>query len=324
MADINEPDVSKGQVKIKIKNLGLNYAEVQSRKGLYGWAPKIPYVLGMEAYGEIVEVADGCSNSKVGNKVIVGTQFGSYAEYICVDEPQTLPAFEHFSEEENAAFAVNYMTAWVSLINIARLKPSDSVLIQIAAGGVGTAAVQIAKSIGCKVFGTASSDEKIKLLQSLNVDVPINYLDSDFSAVIRDEMNGDGVDVVLEMVGGDIFKKSRELLNPFGRIVVAGFASLNLKKWNPISWWNTWKDIPRASVTSLGESSTGLMATHLGYLLKNPDLMTSIWKNLTAFTKEHSIRPIIGHRFSFSELPEAHRLMESRKSKGKIIIKVSE
>ena len=324
MTDIKEPDTGNDQVKIKIKNIGLNYAEVQSRKGLYGWAPKLPYILGMESYGEIVEVGEECKDRSVGESVIVGTQFGSYAEYISVNESQALPAFAYFSDEENAAFMVNYMTAWVSLINIARLQPSDSVLIQIAAGGVGTAAVQIAKSMGCKVFGTASSDEKIKLLEDLNVDVPINYVDRDFSTVVRDEMNGGGVDVVLEMVGGDVFKKSRKLLNPFGRIVVAGFASLNLKKWNPFSWWNTWKDIPKASVTSLGESSTGLMATHLGYLLKKPELMRSIWNDLTAFSKEHSIHPIIGHRFSFSELPDAHRLMESRKSKGKIIIKVSE
>ena len=166
------------------------------------------------------------------------------------------------------------MTAWVSLIDLARLRPSDSVLIQVAAGGVGTAAVQIAKAFGCRVFGTASSDEKIRLLKELNVDVPINYKKSDFTEIIRNDRNGGGVDVVLEVVGGTVFKKSRELLNPFGRIVVAGFASLDLIKWNPLSWLKTYRAIPRASVSKLGESSTGFMATHLGYLLKKPKLMT--------------------------------------------------
>ena len=324
ISEVSEPCPNDKQVKVKIKTIGLNYAEIQSRKGLYGWAPKLPYILGMECYGEIIQTGSKCTKRKQGDLVIVGTQFGSYAEYIVVDENQALPAIQNFTSEENAAFAVNYMTAWVSLIDIARLKSSDTVLIQVAAGGVGTAAVQIAKSFGCKVFGTASSDEKIELLKTLNVDVPINYKTTDFSKIIRNNMDGNGVDVILEVVGGDVFKKSINLLNPFGRIVVAGFASLDLKKWNPISWINTYKSIPRASVTKLGESSTGFMATHLGYLLKKPDLMTKVWSELIDFTLKHKIKPIIGHTFSFSEIPKAHELMESRNSKGKIVIQVAD
>ena len=324
MVDIPEPIPNHNQVKIKVKHIGLNYAEIQSRKGLYGWAPKLPYTLGMEAYGEVVEVGPECNQRQVGDLVIIGTQFGSYSEYIIVDEPQALPAISNFTPEENAAFAVNYMTAWVSLMDIARLRPSDSVLIQVAAGGVGTAAVQIAKAFGCRVFGTASSDEKIRLLEDLNVDVPINYKKTDFVEIVRSDQDGGGVDVVLEVVGGDVFKKSRDLLNPFGRIVVAGFASLDLNKWNPLSWLKTYRSIPRASVAKLGESSTGLSATHLGYLLKKPDLMTKIWNDLSEFTEKHNIRPIVGHTFNFSDISKAHELMESRKSKGKIVVKVSE
>ena len=204
-----EPTPDHNQVKIKVKHIGLNYAEIQSRKGLYGWAPKLPYTLGMEGYGEIVEIGSSCSHRAVGDLVIIGTQFGSYAEYIVVEEAQALPAISHFTPEENAAFAVNYMTAWVSLMDIARLRPSDSVLIQVAAGGVGTAAVQIAKAFGCRVFGTASSDEKIRLLENLNVDVPINYKKTDFTEIIRSDQDGGGVDVVLEVVGGDVFKKKQ-------------------------------------------------------------------------------------------------------------------
>ena len=324
MVDVPEPIPNHNQVKIKVKHIGLNYAEIQSRKGLYGWAPKLPYTLGMEGYGEVVEVGSECNQRQVGDLVIIGTQFGSYAEYIVVEESQALPAISHFTPEENAAFAVNYMTAWVSLMDIARVRPSDSVLIQVAAGGVGTAAVQIAKAFGCRVFGTVSSDEKIRLLEDLNVDVPINYKKTDFTDIIRSDRDGGGVDVVLEVVGGDVFKKSRDLLNPFGRIVVAGFASLDLKKWNPLSWLKTYISIPRASVTKLGESSTGFMATHLGYLLKKPELMTKIWNDLSDFTEKHSIKPIVGHIFNFTEISKAHELMESRKSKGKIVIKVSD
>ena len=147
-----------------------------------------------------------------------------------------------------------------------------------------------------------------------------NYLHEDFEEVIKHKMNNNGVDVVLEVVGGDVFKKSMKLLNPFGRTVVAGFASLNLKKMNPISWVNTWKDIPRAKVADLAESSTGLLATHLGYLLNSGSLLREVWDELVTFTIKHGIKPIIGHRFEFDDLSKAHELMESRNSYGKIII----
>ena len=147
----------------------------------------------------------------------------------------------------------------------------------------------------------------------------INYEEEDFEKVIRQKLKG-GIDVVLEVVGGNVFKKSMNLLNPFGRTVVVGFASLNLNKFNPLSWLRTWKDIPRSKVNQLAESSTGLGATHLGYLLKDESLLNEAWDELVSFTVEHGIKPIIGHRFDFIDLPKSHELMESRNSYGKIII----
>ncbi len=317
----NSPDPIPGseEIRVKIGKIGLNYAEVQSRKGLYGWAPKLPYTLGMEAYGTIDMIGDSVNRRKVGERVIVGCQYGTYAEKIVIPERQALSPVISFSDDENAAFAVNYLTAWVALMKIARLNPKDTVLIHAAAGGVGTAAVQIAKKFGCLVIGTASKNEKINMLKYLGIDLAINYSHEDFEEVIKRKLNG-GVDVVLEVVGGNVFKKSMNLLNPFGRTVVVGFASLNLNKFNPISWVNTWKDIPRAKVTKLAESSTGLLATHLGYLLKNESLLNEVWNELVSFTVEHGIKPIIGHRYDFNDLSEAHELMESRNSYGKIII----
>ena len=318
--DSPEPVPGTEEIRVKIEKLGLNYAEVQSRKGLYGWAPKLPYTLGMEAVGTVDMIGESVKNKKVGEKVIVGCQYGTYAEKIVIPERQALPPIISFSDDENTAFPVNYLTAWVALMKVARLKSNDTVLIHAAAGGVGTAAVQIAKKFGCYVIGTASKNEKIELLNDLGIDMAINYLHEDFEEVIKRKINNNGVDVVLEVVGGDVFKKSMKLLNPFGRTVVAGFASLNLKKMNPISWVNTWKDIPRAKVADLAESSTGLLATHLGYLLNNESLLREVWDELVTFTIKHGIKPIIGHRFEFDELSKAHELMESRNSHGKIII----
>jgi len=314
-----EPIPASEEVRVKIHKIGLNYAEVQSRKGLYGWAPKLPYTLGMEAVGTVDLIGESVKSRKVGEKVIVGCQYGTYAEKIVIPEKQALTPIITFSDDENAAFGVNYLTAWVALMKIARLEPKDTVLIHAAAGGVGTAAVQIAKNYGCYVIGTASKNEKLNMLKDLGIGMAINYEEEDFEKVIRQKLKG-GIDVVLEVVGGNVFKKSMNLLNPFGRTVVVGFASLNLNKFNPLSWLRTWKDIPRSKVNQLAESSTGLGATHLGYLLKDESLLNEAWDELVSFTVEHGIKPIIGHRFDFIDLPKSHELMESRNSYGKIII----
>jgi len=314
-----EPIPASEEVRVNIHKIGLNYAEVQSRKGLYGWAPKLPYTLGMEAVGTVDLIGESVKSRKVGEKVIVGCQYGTYAEKIVIPEKQALTPIITFSDDENAAFGVNYLTAWVALMKIARLEPKDTVLIHAAAGGVGTAAVQIAKNYGCYVIGTASKNEKLNMLKDLGIGMAINYEEEDFEKVIRQKLKG-GIDVVLEVVGGNVFKKSMNLLNPFGRTVVVGFASLNLNKFNPLSWLRTWKDIPRSKVNQLAESSTGLGATHLGYLLKDESLLNEAWDELVSFTVEHGIKPIIGHRFDFIDLPKSHELMESRNSYGKIII----
>jgi NADPH:quinone reductase-like Zn-dependent oxidoreductase len=183
--DIPIPEPKAGEVRVKIEMIGINYAEILSRKGLYGWAPKKPYVPGMEAFGQIDKVGEEVQGREIDQKVVIGTQFGCYAEYVVVKEQKVLPAIPRFSPEENAAFTVNFMTAWVSLFEMARMRPTDSVLINIAAGGVGSAAVQLAKKYGCTVYGTVGSDEKIDLVNGLQIDKAINYRKVDFEEKIK-------------------------------------------------------------------------------------------------------------------------------------------
>jgi len=253
--------------------------------------------------------------------VIVGTQFSSYAEKIVIPETRALPAIKKYSAEENAAFAVNYMTAFASLFKTARLKPTDTILIHAAAGGVGTAAVQLATCFGCTVYGTAGNDKKLELLQKVGIKRAFNYNKGDFEKEIDEITDGKGLDVILEVVGGDVFKKSLRLLKPFGHLVVAGFASLNLQKWNPHSWWRTWNDRPRADILHMAEHSYSIGSIHLGYLLKDIHRMMLLWQELVSFTDENKIRPIIGRTFDFDEISKAHEYIESRKSSGKIVVK---
>lgn len=321
--ELKEPLPGRGEVCVKIVCAGINYAEILSRKGLYGWAGKRPYVLGMEASGVIDSMGKGVGKFKIGQKVIVGTKSGTYAEKIVVPNEHISPILERYTMEENASFLVNYMTAWVLLVKMAKIAPGDKVLITAAAGGVGTAAVQIASCYGCKVYGMAGSEEKIKLIKSLGAQEGYNYRNQDcFKHLIEDT---GGVDVVLEMVGGEVFKKSLNVTNPFGRVVVGGFASLDLKKWNPLSWIKTWQDIPRVKVGDLAKKSIAVMSSHLGYLLEEePQQMGDILGDLKDFVLKHNIKPVVGKIFQFEEASAAHMHIESRQSVGKVLLKMED
>jgi NADPH2:quinone reductase len=317
--EVPEPQPGPGEVRVRVQHLGINFAEILSRRGQYGWAPKLPYTLGMEAYGHISAVGPDVARS-VGEPVIAGAQYGSYAEQMIVPAYMALPPPDHFTPEENAAFLVNYMTAWVGLMKLARLQPTDAVLVNAAAGGVGTAAVQLAKARGCTVFGTASHPNKLALLDRLSVDHPINYQEQDFEAVVRETQHGGGVDVVLELVGGETFRKSQALLNPFGRLVIAGMAGLKWNKRNPLTWPRMLRNIPLINPLQMAQRSSGLMATHIGYLIRNPEVVQTEWAALGDYVREHSIRPVISAVFPFDQLPHAHHFVESRQSHGKVVV----
>lgn len=320
LKEVETPKPGENDVLVKLQYSGVNYAEILSRKGLYGWAVKRPYILGMEGSGIIEAVGKNVPMTRIGETVMVGTQYGCYAEKVVAPQEQALPILPTLDIIKSAAFLVNYMTAWVSLFTLAKLAPGEKVLITAAAGGVGTAAVQLALKSGCKVFALAGNTEKISFLESLGVTAAISYYHKNWFEELSDRSGG--VDVALEMVGGEIFKKSYECLMPFGRLVVAGFASLDLKKWNPASWWKTWHDLPRVSVMKLAEKSVAIMASHLGYLLKNPSKMHEIFEELREFVNTHQIKPHVQKIFPIENVVEAHRFIESRKNIGKILLKI--
>ncbi len=318
--EVEEPRPGPGEVLVKLHYVGINYAEILSRKGLYGWRPKGAYIPGMEGAGVIEAVGEGVPEQRVGEKVMVGSKFGCYAEKVVVRSEQALPVLEGFSMQEAAAFVVNYMTAWVSLFELAKVQPTETVLVTAAAGGVGSAAVQLCAKHGCKVYGLASNEKKLELIRKLGAHRALNYRSEKYDEIIRQEQGG--VDVVLEMVGGDIYKKNLELTRFFGRIVVAGFASFDLKKWNPFSWYKTWKDLPRVPIATMSHKSIGVFAMHLGYLLKDQERTRQCFERMRDFVQKHSIKPIVGKIFPLEKAAEAHQFIESRQSMGKVLLKV--
>jgi NADPH:quinone reductase-like Zn-dependent oxidoreductase len=321
LTEVPDPEPAPGQVRVRVEAIGINYAEVLSRKGLYGWAPKRPYVPGMEAVGTVAALGPGATRRSLGERVLCGMQHGAYAEAVVVDEARALPAPEGFSLEECAAYAVNFMTAWVALVELARVRATDRVAITAAAGGVGTAAVQIALAHGCRVLGMAGSEAKLERVRALGAQRTVCYRSPDFPARLAEATADGGLDVVLETVGGDVYRACLERLAPFGRLVVAGYAGLDYRLWNPLSWWRAWRGAPRVDVMEAAVASTGVMATHIGYLLPDEERLLRVWAALTDFTREHGLRPVVGRTFGFEELPEAHRFMESRESEGKLVVR---
>ena len=320
MTEVSEPEPKTGEVKVAVRAIGINYAEVMSRKGIYGWAPRRPYILGMEACGVIESVGEGVSQKRVGEKVMVGAQHGAYAEKMVADERQAIALPRGFSFEEGAALMVNFLTAWVALFECARLSAKESLFISAAAGGVGSAAVMLAKKNKSRVYGAAGGPEKIKYLKNLGVDLAIDYRKDDFTRPVIAATGGRGVDVVLETVGGDVFRQSLDLMAPFAKIVVVGYASLKLQKWNPLTWYGAWKNAPKVNVSNFMKKTHGFYATHIGYLLKDKETLEPVKEKMLQYIKKHKIKPVVGKVFSFEEIPAAHEYMESRKSMGKIVI----
>lgn len=317
-----DPEPGPDQLRVRVAAIGINYAEVLSRKGLYGWAPEIPYVLGMEAAGTVEAVGEGVVDREVGERVVVGTRHGAYATHLIVGTGAALPAIDGFSLVENAAFPVNYATAWVGLVEMGRIRAGDRVLVSPAGGGVGTAAVQIAHHVGCTVVAAAGSDAKLERVEELGANVTVNYRRKGWRERLEDAV-GPGVDVALEMVGGDVFDAVKGVLAPFGQVVVMGYASLDYDRWNPLSWWRAWRGMPRMSLDEMLRNSHGMASSHLGFLLEDRARMERVWRELVDFVGRHRIRPRVGHVLPFDEAAEAHRLIESRKSFGKVVLRVA-
>jgi NADPH:quinone reductase-like Zn-dependent oxidoreductase len=320
LTEVPDPRPADNEVLVQLQYIGINYAEILSRKGLYGWKPKGIYIPGMEASGIILEVGKGVDSARIGQKVMIGTQHGCYAEKITVPSHQALAAIPTYSMQENAAFLVTFITAWVMLVELAHLQSSDTVLVTAAAGGVGSAAVQLAAQMGCKVYGLAGNQAKIDFVQTLGAAGAFNYRGSGWQKQVRDSLSG--ADVVLEFVGGDIFKFCFDLLNPFGRMLIAGFASFNLQKWNPFSWYRTWRDMPRIPIAGLAKKTGAVMASHLGYLLKQPERMIGIYQKLASYVAKHEIKPVIDREFPFEDVLQAHLFIEQRNNIGKVLLKV--
>ncbi len=323
--NVPKPDITtSNELLINLKYSGINFAEILARRGLYKWVPsRTGFILGMEGAGIVEEIGSDVTNFKKGDSVIVARGFGCHAEYASLDKKYVFPAIPGYTLQQNAAFSGSFLTAYIALVQMARVRAGETILVQAAAGALGTATVILAKALGLKVAGTASSPEKINILQNYGVDLGINYSKLRFKDKILEWTNFKGVDVVLESVGGEIFRDSLLCLSPMGRLVFVGLSSIRFNKFNPLTWWSTYKLIPRINLLNMLGKSQGILAFHVGRLLDTSYTeLREVFEDLVDFVSQHQITPPIGRIFPLERIAEAHQLIESRQSIGKVLLEI--
>jgi len=296
LVELPDPEPKPGEVRLRVEACGLNYADVMQREGLYPNGPKPPFIPGVEAAG-IVEAGDSLP---AGSRVVAIGTHGCHADRVCVYAAACMPVPDSMSFVEAAAFPVQYLTAYHALTTVGKAEPGETVLIHAAAGGVGTAAIQIGKLLGLRVIGTASSEEKRKRVLELGADEALSYDEFD------QKLTGKNApEVILEAVGGDVFRRSLTILPTLGRLVVFGASS---------------KDVQPIDTLKILFRSQAVLGLHLSAIFERPALLSRSLATLFEWISQGKLKMQVGHVLPLAQIVEAHQLLSSRRSYGKIVL----
>jgi NADPH:quinone reductase len=303
--DVPDPQVGAGEVLIKVAAAGVNYADLGRRKGTYARQIALPAILGSEVAGTVAQIGPGVEGFTPGERVMAWAGRGGYAEYVTapVATVYTIPASLSF--EAAAGMPVVFLTAYHLLKTCARVRPSETVLIQAAASGVGTIAVQLAKLWSARVIATASTDDKLKRVQELGADVLINYSQSDFVSAVMQVTDQHGVEIVLECVGGEVLTKSLTCLAPMGRLMIYGRASGTLPLLDP------------AHILTRNIAVIGL---HLGMPPWRPEMHREPMQELLELVRAGHVKPIVDRTFPLQDAAAAHQYLADRRTMGKVLL----
>lgn len=304
LRDVALPEPGAGQIRIRVKAAGINYADIMQRDGLYPNGPAAPFGAGFEVAGIVDALGEGVTHWAVGDEVMGFCQNG-YSEYVVAPAAQTMPKPEQLDFHQAAAVPCQYLTAYHALLTLGRLREGQTVLIQAAAGGLGTLMVQIARNVGARVIGTASSPEKCALIERLGCAHPIQYTSTDFVPVVKETTGGKGCDLIIESVGGEIFEKSLKCLKSRGMLVTLGIAS---------------KEAPSVSAVKLLANNWIIAGMHLmGYTSDLPAMANAL-RDLHTWLLDGRIEIVAKHHFSIEHAAEAQQFISDRKSSGKVVL----
>ncbi len=305
--DVPEPQPAPGEVIIRVEAVGINFADTMTTRGSYSGMPPPPFISGREFAG----VVDG-----TGERVMGYMQWGAAAQKIAMKPSHLWPQPKGWTSAQSAAFPVNFLTAylayWKAGITPDAMEPirwphqhSRRVLIHAVAGGVGTAAVQIGKLLGIETYGTASSHEKLERVKKLGLDHAINYREVDYEQRVKELTNGEGVDAVFEMLGGEHTAKSLRCCRAFGRVIIYGTATGQRHQFDS------------AVMMAKSLSAHGLW---LSVLAKDHELINRTLRVMQPWIEDGKLHPEIGHTLPMEQAGEGHRLLLQRANYGKIVL----
>jgi len=318
--EATDPGCGAGDVLIRVRASGVNFADILARQGLYPDAPKIPCVIGYEVAGTIEAVGTAVAEFTNGQPVIALTRFGGYSDLVSVPANQVFGKPESLTFEQAAALPVNYLTAYGLLVAMGSLAGGESVLIHNAGGGVGLAALDIARHIGAITYGTASAS-KHNFLKERGLDNAIDYRRGDWLPVLLDLTEGKGVELIIDPLGGANWKKSYKALRSTGRLGVFGFsAAAGLGLASKVSLLKELARIPWFYPLSMMGSNKGVFGLNLGHLWhENAKIREWTRAILTGIT-DGWVQPYVDKAFPFEEASAAHQYIESRKNIGKVVL----
>jgi len=307
--DMPEPIARPGEVVVRVEAVGINFADTMSTRGVYKSTPPPPFISGREFAG----VVEG-----TGERVMGYTQYGAAAEKIAASRKLIWPQPMGWTSPQSAAFPVNFFTAylafWKAGMTSDAIEPvyvagdrKRRVLIHAVAGGVGTAAVQIGRVLEIETYGTASSDEKLARVKQLGLDFAINYREVDYEQRVLELTQGEGVDAVFEMLGGEHTAKSLRCCRDFGRVIIYGTATGERQKFDV------------GTMMARGLSAHGLW---LSFLVNDHTLMNDCMKAMQPWIEQGKLHPEIGHTLAMDRAGEAHRLLLQRANYGKIVLTI--
>jgi NADPH2:quinone reductase len=304
--ELPTPEPKPGEVRVAIRAASLNFPDLLIVRGQYQFKPPLPFVPGAEFSGTVDAVGAGVTHLKPGDAVAALGGTGGFATHACVDATRLLPLPPGFVLDDAAAFAFTYGTSHHALIDRAQLQAGETVLVLGAAGGVGTAALQIAKAAGARVIAAASSDEKCALCRELGADETLNYATTDVRAALKTLTGGKGPDVVYDPVGGDLAEPVFRSIAWRGRYLVIGFALGGI----PALPWN----LPLLK----GASIVGVFWGE--FVKREPAAFAAAMRQLSQWYAEGKVKPVIDQRLPMSELKAAYARMGSRQVRGKLLL----
>lgn len=309
------PEPGAGQVRVAVRAAGVSHADVTIREGMYPVPARVPFTLGYDCVGVVEKLGPGADGRwKVGDRVAAITVRGSYARYLVWPADDLTAVPEGLDDAEAVSLVLNYVTAYQMMHRVAKLRAGERALIHSAAGGVGSALVQLGKAAGLETFGTASASKQ-ELVREMGA-TPIDYTREEFGARVREMTGGEGVDAVFDAIGGDSFTRSFGALRRGGRFVGYGYtAKVGKGQWGRIDTF------ARLGWMMLQPGRTARFYGIMFAKAKHPEWFGADLGALFGMLASGAIRPIVAAVLPLTEAAEAHRMLERREVRGKIVLR---